>query len=266
MNSMGVKRSWRALCVAGWILTGLLLATWTALLQPFNPRWLAAHRQRLTRHWMRTLIRLLPLRIRCHGTAPNGTTLWVSNHVSWLDIVVLGAQAPVHFLSKAEVRHWPVIGWLAAAAGTLFIRRGQGSGAQLQEQLSHALNQGRSLVLFAEGTTTAGDQVRTFHARMLACALTTGTPVQPVAIAYRYNGQRDQYAPFIGDDEFTRHLWRLLGCPGVIEVEVYFLSLLDSQGNERNQLARQAQSAVAQALGLPDSSARKSGSDFKAAA
>lgn len=262
---MSLKKALRLIGVIGWIGCGLLLATWVALLQPFKPGFLDAQRQRLMRWWLRNLIRLLPLRLQVHGEPASETALWVSNHVSWLDIVVLGAQAPVHFLSKAEVRQWPVIGWLAAAAGTCFIQRGQSGAQSLQAQLAAILNKGRSLVVFAEGTTTAGDQVRTFHGRLLSSAIEAKVPIQPVAVAYRLNGKIDQVAPFINDDEFSAHLLRLLGAE-TIEVQVHFLPTLDSHERNRNQLARDAQSAVSQALGLPDATARSTSPAFRSAA
>ena len=262
---MTARKALRLCGVIGWILCGLLLATWVAVLQPFQPAFLNAQRQRLMRWWLRNLIRLLPLRLHVHGQPTSETALWVSNHVSWLDIVVLGAQAPVHFLSKAEVRHWPVIGWLAAAAGTCFIQRGRGISQSLQEQLTEVLNQGRSLVIFAEGTTTAGDRVRTFHGRLLGSAIDATVPVQPVAVAYRLNGEIDSVAPFIDDDEFSQHLLRLLGADN-IDVHLHFLPPLNSREHNRNQLARHAQSAVSQALGLPDGTIKSSPVELKSAA
>ncbi|MEH6566169.1 MAG: lysophospholipid acyltransferase family protein [Halopseudomonas sp.] len=262
---MILRKGLRLLGVVGWILCGLVLATWVAVLQPLKPAFLDGQRQRLTCWWLRNLIRLLPLRLHLHGRPTGRTALWVSNHVSWLDIAVLGAQAPLHFLSKAEVRHWPVIGWLAAAAGTCFIQRGQSASQSLQQQLIEVLKQDRSLLIFAEGTTTNGEQVRTFHGRLLSSAIEAEVPLQPVAVAYRLHNEVDEVAPFINDDEFSRHLLRLLGAE-TIDVHVHFLPLIDSATGNRNQLARQAQSAVSQALGLADGSKRSGEPAFKRAA
>ena len=170
----------------------------------------------------------------------------------------------MHFLSKAEVRHWPIIGWLAAAAGTCFIQRGKSVTDSLQ-QLTEVLQQGRSLVVFAEGTTTAGDRVRNFHGRLLGSAIDAGVPVQPVAVAYRLNSEIDSVAPFIDDDEFSQHLLRLLGAD-TIDVHLHFLPPLNSREHNRNQLARLAQSAVSQALGLPDGTIKSSPMELKRAA
>ncbi|UAW99996.1 1-acyl-sn-glycerol-3-phosphate acyltransferase [Halopseudomonas nanhaiensis] len=213
-----------------------------------SPGQAAAFRARLCQLWMTGLVAILPLQVRSSGNLPRHPALWVSNHISWLDIVLLGRLAPLHFLSKAEVAAWPVIGWLARGAGTLFIERGTGS-SDLNGHLAQTLEARRSLVIFPEGTTTAGDRVRTFHGRLLGCAVETATPLQPVAIAYRSQGARDTVAPFIGDDEFTTHLWRLLGSD-TIEVEIRLLPPILSAGAARNQLARDARQVVAQTLGL----------------
>lgn len=243
-----LRRLWRVPAVCAWIAGGLLLALGVTLAEHVSRTSLSGQRQRLCAWWMRALLPLLPLRIRCHGQISPDTRLLLSNHVSWLDIVVIGAHAPTHFLSKAEVRDWPLIGWLANAAGTVFIRRGQ-VGEALQTHLANALRQGNSLAIFAEGTTTPGDQLRTFHGRLLGCAIDTATPIQPVAIAYHRNGITDRTAPFINNDEFTTHLFRLLGS-APIDVELHFLAELPTRHGQRTALARQAQRAVGQALGL----------------
>lgn len=257
------RRLWRAPLVALWVLLGMLL---TALLQLLPGRWREPPRQGITRLWMRGLLRLLPLRIRYHGRPAPSTALWVGNHVSWLDIILLGARAPVRFVAKAEVRQWPLLGWLADRAGTVFIHRGQASGGSLNQRLGNVLQLGHNLMIFAEGTTTAGDRVRTFHGRLFGCAIEQHLPIQPIALAYRHRGQRDTFVPFIDDDEFSRHLWRLLGSARV-DADVHFLPLIDSHPLGRNELARSTREAVVQALGLDeDSSSCQSADSLRAAA
>lgn len=231
---------------------GLLLAT---LLLMLPARWRIRARQPITQWWMRSVLLLLPLRIQHFGQPTEQTALWVGNHISWLDILLLGAQAKVGFVAKAEVRRWPLLGWLAHSAGTLFVQRGKANTIELNQRMTALLKQGQSLVIFAEGTTTAGDRVRTFHGRLLSCAVEHQLPVQPVALAYRREGQLDAIAPFIDDDAFSTHIWRLLGS-APIDVEVHFLALLSSAGMDRNQLARSARRAVCHALRLADEPAQ----------
>jgi len=212
-------------------------------------------RPRLTRWFLARLAGCLPFRVRVHGAPPDTPMLWVANHVSWTDIPLLGALAPLGFLSKAEVRDWPLAGWLAQRGGTLFIRRGAGDGGLLGRQLAGRLEAGRSLLLFPEGTTTDGQALRPFHGRLLACATETGRAVQPVAIRYRRDGAPDTLAPFIGDDDLVSHLLRLLDAD-VAEVDIHVLPPIAASGVPRNQVARQARAAIAEALGLDEPPAR----------
>ena len=241
-----LRRLWRAPQVAGWVLLGLLLAS---LLHLGPQGWRNSLRERMTLFWMRGLLRILPLRIQRHGQPVDRHAVWVGNHISWLDIILLGATAPVRFIAKAEVRQWPLLGWLAQRAGTLFIQRGRGSSGAFQQQMSEVLTQQQNLMVFAEGTTTLGDQVRTFHGRLLSGAVERQIPVQPVALRYRQHGQLSRVAAFIDDDEFFRHLWELLGSPA-IDVELHFLPAIATHDLERNPLARRTRQAVVQALEL----------------
>jgi len=204
-------------------------------------------RQRWSRFFMQRLSNALPFRVTVHGTLPTQPTLWVSNHVSWTDIALLGQLAPLSFLSKAEVRTWPIAGWLALKAGTLFIRRGSGDSQLIRRQMTQHLRGNSSLMIFPEGTTTDGRGLRTFHGRLLASAVETEIPLQPVAIRYLRNGELDPLAPFIGEDDLLSHLMRLFS-HDVGEVEIHLLTPIPSAGMERAALAFQAQEAVRRAL------------------
>ncbi|MDX5373957.1 MAG: 1-acyl-sn-glycerol-3-phosphate acyltransferase [Pseudomonadaceae bacterium] len=229
------------------LLLGLLLAGGVALAERLRRHDLMGLRQRLTRWFLARLGGALPFAVEVQGELPSGPHLWVGNHVSWTDIPLLGQLLPLSFLSKAEVRTWPLAGWLAHKAGTLFIRRGSGDSALLARQLHRHLQAGRQLLIFPEGTTTDGRQVRTFHGRLLTGAIEAGVPLQPVAIRYLRDGEPDPIAPFIGDDDLLSHLLRLLRSDKA-QVEIHLLPPIASTGQERNALARQAQRAVQQTL------------------
>ena len=231
----------------GVVLLGTLLASWIELNERLRHRDLLPQRQRLTRWFLARLANALPFRVRVEGELPQQPMLWVANHVSWSDIPLLGALTPLSFLSKAEVRDWPVAGWLANKAGTLFIRRGSGDSSQVNQQLAAHLQQERHLLIFPEGTTTDGTALRTFHGRLLSSAIDSGVPLQPVAIRYLRDGQPCPIAPWVGDDGMLDHLLRMLSSD-IAEVEIRLLSPLSSQDSSRNQLARQAQEAIARAL------------------
>lgn len=229
------------------LLLGMALAGVVALLERLCRHDLMALRQRLTCWFLRRLSAALPFDVEVQGELPASPMLWVSNHVSWTDIPLLGQLMPLSFLSKAEVRTWPLAGWLAHKAGTLFIRRGSGDSNLLARQLHRQLSAGRQLLIFPEGTTTDGQQVRTFHGRLLTSAIETGVAVQPVAIRYLRGGEADTLAPFIGDDDLPSHLLRLFARERA-RVQIQLLAPIASSGLERNALARQAQRAVQVAL------------------
>jgi 1-acyl-sn-glycerol-3-phosphate acyltransferase len=155
--------------------------------------------------------------------------------------------APLSFLSKAEVRTWPVAGWLALKAGTLFIRRGSGDSRLIQRQMTRHLQENDALMIFPEGTTTDGRSLRTFHGRLLSSAIDAGVPLQPVAIRYLRDGKPDPIAPFIGDDDLLSHLRRLFANEQG-DVHIQLLPPIASQHQERASLAFQAQQAVHLAL------------------
>ncbi|MDD0974482.1 lysophospholipid acyltransferase family protein [Pseudomonas fontis] len=229
------------------VLFGLGMATLFSLYERLGVATSAQRRQRWSQRFMRRLSGALPFKVRVVGQLPQQPMLWVSNHVSWTDIPLLGMLAPLSFLSKAEVRSWPVAGWLALKAGTLFIRRGGGDSQLLRKQINQHLDQACPLLIFPEGTTTDGRSLRTFHGRLLASAIDTGTPLQPVALRYLRDGKPDPIAPFIGDDDLLSHLMRLFS-QDCGEVEIQLLEPIASHGEERAALAFKAQLAVQVAL------------------
>lgn len=241
-------RALRLLRLAAVVAFGLLLAAWVALRHPIKPV-TTERRQQLTQLFMRQLGRALPVSVRQHGEFLPGPVLLLANHVSWLDIPLLGGRLPLTFLSKAEVRDWPLAGWLAHQAGTLFIRRGNSQGDSLAQALQQHLQQGHALLIFPEGTTSDGRSVRRFHGRLLECAMQSQVPVQPVALHYRYNGQADwQIAPFLGEDDLLAHLLRLLACKH-LELHVQALpAIMPVPGQGRQALASACRQAIVDSL------------------
>ncbi|MCJ8168699.1 lysophospholipid acyltransferase family protein [Atopomonas sediminilitoris] len=246
---MGYLRlAWRVPRLLAWTVVGLLLATLVSLSQGLRQPLSLAQRQGLTQFWLRGLCACLPLRIQRHGLPSHVPALWLSNHVSWLDIAVLGSCTPLTFLSKAEVRHWPIIGWLAEQAGTLFIQRGSGDAQALTQVIGERLSLGQSVLVFPEGTTTDGRSVRTFHSRLLSCRDGNNSPIQLAAVRYRRDGARDDLAPFIGDDALHTHLWRLLQAP-CTEVQLQLLALERPADEEsRRELGKRLQARVQHAV------------------
>lgn len=212
------------------LLVGLTLAAAVGLsfgkLQP----------EPLIRWWSEILLEIFDIRLAVHGRGLAGQRVLVANHISWLDIPVIGALEATRFVAKSEIRDWPIAGWLARAAGTFFIQRGKGGARPLLERAAPHLAAGGSFVFFPEGTTTDGRQVLRFHPRLFAAAADNGVPVQPIAL--RYSGE---VAPFIGEDDLVSHILRLLKQPR-LTVEVSYCVPLS--GLQRETLATHAEQVI----------------------
>lgn len=206
-------------------------------------------RERMGSHWSRLLMRLMGVELRVRGTPMPGGGVFMANHVSWLDIPLIYACAPTRFVSKSEVRDWPVAGWLAEAAGTFYLRRGKGGARPLLNKLVPHLRAQGSVVIFPEGTTTDGREVLPFHPRLFCAAIESGQPVQPVALRYGLGGCGGNIAPFIGEDDLVSHVVRLLRNRGLV-AEAVFGAPLDPAGRTREELAEAARDAIRTALQL----------------
>lgn len=208
-------------------------------------------RLEFVRAWLARAREILGVGVTVHGLdrlEGEGThgTLWLPNHVSWLDIPVIGGLLPgTVFLSKSEIASWPVIGRLARLAGTQFIERGRGSAAAA-EAVARGLSTGHHIVVFAEGTTSDGTRVRRFHARLLGPAVKARCPVVPIALRYfDADGCRTTGPAFIGQESLWPSMWRVLRSRHV-EAVVDILPPLHPQPDEqRSALARRAHHVVA---------------------
>ena len=204
----------------------------------------------MTCWWHQRLLRILRVEVEAFGRRPTAPALIVANHVSWMDIPVIGAQVHTGFLSKHEVRRWPVVGWLASAAGTLFIKRGSGQANAITKAIAGRLNEAGLLTMFPEGTTTDGSDVRPFFSRLFGAALETGTCVVPVVLRYHINGKLDPIAPFIGDQTLPHNLLGVLKRPRN-QVRIAFGDPIDIHGMNRKSAADRARRVIHEALGSP---------------
>ncbi|NCA69841.1 MAG: 1-acyl-sn-glycerol-3-phosphate acyltransferase [Sphingobacteriia bacterium] len=234
--------AWRALSILAHLGSAAALALWIRAITRIaaRPRWVP----RVMRWWHARLCAILDLQVSIHGRLEPGCLL-VGNHVSWLDIPVIGAHGEVSFLAKSEVRGWPLIGWLAETAGTLFIVRGAHRIQTLAARLSEQISQGHTMMIFPEGTTSDGASVLRFHPRLFALAVETGVAIQPIAIRYRSaDGELDTRVPFLGEETLLAHLMRLLRHPAP-RVELHLLPPQPVNAvDRRDQLAERARRAI----------------------
>lgn len=200
--------------------------------------------------WHARLMRILNIEVSITGHLPTDSPhLWIANHISWLDIPLLGCLTPhAVFVSKQEVQSWPIIGSLAAAAGTLFMQRGSGSeGARAA--IAEGLATGRHIVIFPEGTTTDGHKVKRFHARLFQPAIDCRASLLPIAIRYVLaDGKLARSAAYIDDDHILGSLGRILATRKLV-AQVHLLETINThEPAPRNQLAGLAQHRISQAL------------------
>lgn len=212
------------------------------------------HARHLPTHYHRLVLKLLGIRLHVLGTPiAEGPALLVSNHVSWLDIVVLSALAPLSFIAKREVGNWPFFGTLARLQRTVFVDRNRRHAtAGSRDEIRHRLLQGDRLVLFAEGTSGDGGRVLPFKSSYFAAAEQGGVAVQPLTIAYSghwglpMNRRSRPFYAWYGDMDLGPHLWQALAA-GPIEVTVVCHPLIQLP-SDRKSMALAAERSVRNGL------------------
>ena len=235
-----VARLVRLVFLAGWLAQGLLIL---ALCFP----WLTAPaRGMVTRFWSRGMLQILGVHCRVDGALQQAGGLLVANHVSWLDPFVLLSMQPMHFVAKSEIRRWPVFGWLADHAGTVFIERERVRDVhRVAEVFAGHVGQGEIVAMFPEATTSDGTFVRPFKTALFQVAVTQNVLCLPVALSYA-----QAQAAWIDDMGFVQSVWRISALRR-LDVRVVVCDALSPAGLGRRELARRGESAIADALSLP---------------
>lgn len=185
--------------------------------------WLARLRGPMTLErralWMqgaaRLVLKALGIKTQVEGQPPK-SGLVVSNHLSYLDIIIISAAMPCFFVAKMEINRWPYFGKAARAGGTIFVDRSSvASATSVAEQMMERLKLPVPVLLFPEGTSTDGAQVLRFHSRLIDPAIVAGAPITSAAIRYAIDGgMAERELCWFGDEEFMPHLWKVLGVNG----------------------------------------------------
>jgi 1-acyl-sn-glycerol-3-phosphate acyltransferase len=214
----------------------------------------SAHRCARIQQWSAEMLALLGITLRPSGRFRDGPQLLAINHVSWLDIMAVHAVCPqARFVAKADVKAWPLLGWLITQAGTLFIERESKRDAlRVVHQSAEALKAGDTVAFFPEGTTSDGHHLLPFHANLLQAAVSSGAPVQPIALRFSEPGHTvSPSAAYIGETTLVQSLW-MIACASGIEVHVRVLEPVSSEGVDRRALVQAVRGQIAGALGLSD--------------
>jgi len=229
-------------------LTGALFTVWVAGLLPARlwargrERW----RDLYFGSWARAVVALLGVEIEVSGRPPRAPFLLVSNHLGYFDVVVLAALVDAVFVAKAEVSRWPLLGFLCSSVDTIFIdRAARRDLPRVLEEIDARLHAGRGVILFPEGTSTAGAEVAPFGASLLAGAADAGQPVHWAALGYvtpPQSAPAHRAVCWWGEMRFPGHLFELLSLPGFRARVVFGDSPV--RETDRKRLARTLRAAV----------------------
>jgi 1-acyl-sn-glycerol-3-phosphate acyltransferase len=204
-------------------------------------------------------MRWMNIKVGCQGTFPSRGVV-ISNHLGYLDVILLAALHPCVFVAKSEIRSWPFLGWIATMAGTVYVDRGRGGSAvRAAGGMQAAEDAGIPVVFFPEGTTSNGTSVLKFHSGLLVKSLEAAQPITAAYIRFRLtedNGPGvtvEDYVSYWGDTLLVKHIFRLLGLRG-IEVDVRFADfpIEFSRTDQRKLLAAEARAAVMELGGVRD--------------
>ncbi len=204
---------------------------------------------RLIRAWSAGLMRVFGFRLRRIGAPLAGATVFVANHVSWIDIVVLHSQRMMGFVAKREIAGWPLVGWMAVRAETIFHQRGsqESLGGVLHEMLAR-LRAGRSVGVFPEGRTRDGREIGPFHARIFLAAVEAGVPVQPVALRYGAHADAQARVAFQPGEHFFGNFLRLLGEPARVAEVCFLAPIAPGEADGRRRIAELARERIVAAM------------------
>jgi 1-acyl-sn-glycerol-3-phosphate acyltransferase len=223
----------------------LLVGVWT--LQLHFPRLSREQREMRVQAWALELLALWGVHLKVLGQPVlSGPALMVSNHISWLDILVIHAARYCRFVSKSDIRDWPLVGALATGAGTLYIERSRRKDAlRMVRDMAEAMKDGDVLAVFPEGTTSDGLSLLPFHANLIQSAIAAEAPVQPMSLKFvdARTGELTLAPCYIGDDTLVGSVWRTLTAPPITAV-VCFGEPQTANGRERRQWAHELRETV----------------------
>lgn len=242
-------------CRAAWRLARMMwLLLWGVFTVRFLfPHWSSRQRQAAKQAWSRKLLRGLgvkPPRKARREDIPE-RALIVCNHISWLDIYVINAMTPTHFVSKEEVRSWPVIGWLVEHTDTVFIERGsRTAAARTAQTMAERLQNNERVAVFPEGTTTLGNTLLPFRPALFQAGIEAQAKIQPMALRYVDRQGHSVTAPaYAGDTSFWECLRAIVLASG-LRAELQALPPISTESTDRRDLNHRAERAIADALGL----------------
>ncbi|WP_051540683.1 1-acyl-sn-glycerol-3-phosphate acyltransferase [Ahrensia sp. 13_GOM-1096m] len=248
-----------------WVATAALIVTAVLLPAHMIARWLRHPiRKNIERRWHRAICKILGIKVEVRGSMvqPSGHgVLIAANHISWLDIIVLGSVAPISFVAKDEVKDWAIFGTLAVWQESVFIDRTTRLGAKAQaEIINKRLLDGDNIVLFPEGTTSDGNFIYPFKSSLFGAlgvgAAAISSPIQPVSVAYNklcglpMGRFKRPLAAWPGDIEIVPHLIGVISEPHLGVVVSFGEPVEQCEGMNRKEITQIVQERVAEMTSL----------------
>lgn len=249
MTAGRARRGLRWLRLAAHAVHGALI------LRFVYPRVDAAERRGYLRWWSEKLVRIVGVTLRVEGEVPTAgerRSMLAANHVSWLDIFAVNAAWPTRFVAKSEIRDWPLAGWIAERAGTLFIRRERRADVgRIHDRIHEVLEERDCVGLFPEGTTTEGDALLKFHTSLFEPAIANRAHLHPVAIRYeRRDGTLAREIAYVGELSFMQSMALVIAQRGVTARVIFGPAIDCAQVTQRREAAHLARTRIANLLAL----------------
>lgn len=214
----------------------------------------AERRREWVRWWSEKLLRIAGVEVRVQGIPPGASevgAMIAANHITWLDIFAISSVRSTRFIAKSEIRDWPLAGWLAENAGTIFIHRERRRDtARINDRVRDALQAGDCVGLFPEGQTTEGDGLLKFHSSLFEPAVANGARVHPCALRYqRADGSLCREVTYVGERTFPQSMGLVLRQRGVVAT-LTFAPTIETAGHRRREVAEAAHGAIASLVNL----------------
>ena len=223
-------------------ITGLILA---ASILPFVQK---STKSYLIKWWCSGLLCAFNIQVKTFGKPPSSMAqgvLFVANHVSWSDIHALNSVVALRFISKSDVKEWPIFGYLATQANTLFINRDNLQAAgKIVDVCSASLKDGDNLCFFPEGTTSDGQQVLPFKSSIVQAAIDAKALIWPVAVRYvNADASLNTQMAYAGETTMLQSIVAILNIKKPV-VELHFLEPIVTADQTRRQLTQTAYDAI----------------------
>lgn len=202
----------------------------------------------LIKWWCAGLLNAFNIKVTTSGNVPPASTkgvMFIANHVSWADIHALNSQIPLRFIAKAEIRNWPIFGYLASKANPLFIDRSKRQVAgKIVGITTASLKDGDNLCFFPEGTTTDGTKVLDFKSSVLQAAINANSTIWPVAIRYSNpDGSINTKMAYAGDTGLVESMQQIIKLKNA-SVKLHFLEPISASNQNRRDLTQQAYDVI----------------------